>query len=59
MRAISAWRTSGRAATIVDATIAFDEMWTYLGARKEEKRDALWIWTAVVEERAGEQVDRL
>ena len=50
---MSAWRTSGRVATIVASTIAFDEMWTYLGARKAEKRNDLWVWTAVVEERDG------
>ena len=50
---MSAWRTSGRVATIVASTIALDEMWTYLGARKAEKRNALWVWTAVVEERDG------
>ena len=33
--------------------IALDEMWTYLGARKAEKRNALWVWTAVLEERDG------
>ena len=53
MRAISAWRTSGLAETIVASTIALDEMWTYLGARKGEKRNDLWVWTAVVEERDG------
>ena len=53
MRAMSAWRTSGRAATIAASTIAFDEMCTYLGARKAEKRNDLWVWTAVVEERDG------
>ena len=26
-------------------------MWTYLGARVGEKRNDLWVWTAVVEER--------
>ena len=53
MRAISAWRASGRVAPIVASTIALDEMWTYLGAKKEEKRNDLWVWTAVVEERDG------
>ena len=53
MRAISAWRASGRVAPIVASTIALDEMRTYLGARKEEKRNDLWVWTAVVEERDG------
>ena len=53
MRAISAWRASGRVSTIVASTIALDEMWTYLGARKAEKRNGLRVWTAVVEERDG------
>ena len=30
-----------------------DEMWTYLGAGKSEKRNDLSIWTTVVEERDG------
>ena len=50
---MSAWRASGRVATIVASTIALDEMWTYLGARVGEKRNDLWVWTAVVEERDG------
>ena len=50
---MSAWRTSGRVSTIVASTIALDEMWTYLGTREAEKRNALWVWTAVVEERDG------
>ena len=33
--------------------IAFDEMWTYQQARHGDKRQDLWIWTAVVEEPAG------
>ena len=33
--------------------IALDEMWTYLGARVGEKRNDLWVWTAVIEERDG------
>ncbi len=50
---MSAWRASGRVSTIVASTIALDEMWTYLGARVSEKRNDLWVWTAVVEERDG------
>ena len=50
---MSAWRASGRVSTIVASTIALDEMWTYLGVRKEEKRNDLWVWTAAVEERAA------
>ena len=33
--------------------ISFDEMWTYVGARRKGKRQAVWIWTAVVEEVDG------
>ena len=28
-------------------------MWTYLGIRRGERRQDLWIWTAAVEERDG------
>ena len=45
--------SSGRVATIDASTIALDEMWTYWGARKAEKRNELWGWTAAVEERNG------
>ena len=57
MRAMSAWRTSGRVATIAASTIALDKMWTYWGARKAEKRNELWGWTAAVEERDGSRMD--
>ena len=40
MSAISAWRTSGRVATIDASTIALNEMWTYLGDRKERWKSA-------------------
>ena len=33
--------------------ISFDEMWTYLGARRGEQRREVWIWTAVVEAANG------
>lgn len=33
--------------------ISFDEMWSYVGARRKGKRREVWIWTAVVEERDG------
>ena len=45
--------TRGLAAIIAASTIAFEEIWTYWGARKGEKRNDLWVWTAVVEERDG------
>ena len=28
-------------------TVSFDEMWTYLGVRRGENRQSVWIWTAV------------
>ena len=34
-------------------TISFDEMWTYVGVRKGDRRQSVWIWTAVMEERHG------
>ena len=50
-----AWRTSGRRDSVRASIVAFDEMWTYLGVRRGERRQDLWIWTAVVvvEERDG------
>ncbi len=33
--------------------IAFDEMGTYVGARRRGKRREVWIWTAVIEEADG------
>ena len=41
MRAMSAKRASGGAATIAASTIALDEIWTYLCARRKEKRNYL------------------
>ena len=35
--------------------IAFDEMRTYQQARHGDKRQDLWIWTAVVEEPDGQR----
>ena len=35
--------------------ISFDAMWTYVGARRGEKRQEAWIWTAVVEEADGKR----
>ena len=33
--------------------ISFDEMWSYLGVRKGEKRRSVWVWTAMIEEADG------
>ena len=50
---MSVRRASGRAVTIAASTIALDEMWTYVGARRKEKRNSVRVWTAAVEERDG------
>ena len=33
--------------------LALDEMWTYAGVRRGEKRQSAWIWTAAWEEEDG------
>ena len=33
--------------------ISLDAAWTYLGCRKGEQRQSVWIWTAVVVESSG------
>ena len=48
-----AWRTSGGRDSVRASIVAFDEMWTYLGVRRGERRQDLWIWTAVVAELDG------
>ena len=53
LRRFQAWRTSGRPGGVRASIMAFDEMWTYLGIRRGARRQDLWIWTAVVEERDG------
>ena len=50
MRAMGA---SGESETIAAFTIAFDEMWTYAGARRKEKRHSVRVWTEVMEEIDG------
>ena len=35
------------------ATAACDELWTYRGVRRGERRESWWIWTAVVAEKDG------
>ena len=44
------WRTSGRPGSVCVSIMAFDEIWTYLGIRRGERRQDLWIWIAVVED---------
>ena len=43
-------RTGDPSGRLPAAVIAYDEMWTYQQARRGDKRQDLWIWTAVVEE---------
>ena len=55
---ISGGARSGRKRSISEwllkkGAITLDEMWTYLGARVGEKRNDLWVWTAVVAVRDG------
>ena len=53
LRERSAQRTEGAAWREPAAVVACDEMWTYRGVRRGEKRESWWIWTAVVEETDG------
>ncbi len=50
MTRLRAERQPGMASARV---ISFDEMWTYVGARRGEKRREVWNWTAVVVEADG------
>ena len=43
------WRTSGRPSSVRASIVAFDNMWTYLGVRRGERRKDLWILTVVAE----------
>ena len=42
-----------RPAGVQAVVISLDEAWTYLGCRKGERRQSVWIWTAVVVESSG------
>ena len=53
MRAMSANRASVGAAAIAVLTIVIVEIWTYAGARRKEKRNSVWVWSAVIGERDG------
>ena len=55
MRRRGSQRTADPAGHQPAAVIAFDEMWTYQQARHGDKRQDLWIWTAVVEEPDGQR----
>ena len=53
LRALGGERTAGRAGQQPAVAVSFDEMWTYRGVRRGEKREECWIWTAVVREIDG------
>ena len=53
MRRRSEQRSGGVDGVQPAAVIACDEMWTYQKARRQGKRQELWVWTAVVEETDG------
>ena len=37
-------------------SISLDEMWTYVGARRGEKRNSKFIWTAIIEDKGKKVV---
>ena len=43
-----AWVTMQRQRCGIVPAIYFDEMWTYQRARRGQKRQEAWIWTAVI-----------
>ena len=53
MRRRGQQRTADPAGRQPAAVVAYDEMWTYQLARHGDKRQDLWIWTAIVEEPDG------
>ena len=48
-------RATRRPGAPLARVISFDEMWSYVGARRRGKRREVWIWTAVVEEADGQR----
>ena len=52
MRVLVAQRAGRRRLKPV-RVISFDELWTYVGARRKGKRREAWVWTAIVEEGDG------
>ena len=53
LRERSAERTAGLAGRQPAVAVSGDEMWTYRGVRRGERRENCWIWTAVVRELDG------
>ena len=53
MRRRGEQRNEGVAGVQPAAVIAWNEMWTYQKARFQDKRQELWVWTAVIEKTDG------
>ena len=53
MRERNELRREGLAARQAAVVVSCDEMWTYRGARRGDKREECWVWTAVVREADG------
>ena len=53
MRERNERRAQGMAGRQPAVAVSCDEMWTYRGCRRGEKRENCWIWTAVVRELDG------
>ena len=53
LRKLGEERTEGLAGRQPAVAVSCDEMWTYVGARRQGKRREAWIWTAVVRELDG------
>ncbi len=51
---LSVQRASRQMGQSCARVISFDEMWTYVGARRRDKRRSVWIWTAVVESQTAD-----
>ena len=53
MRERNERRREGLTARQAAVVVSCDEMWTYLGARRGDKREECWVWTAVIREADG------
>ena len=53
LRERNARRREGRAVRQAAVVVSCDEMWTCRGARRGEKREDCWAWTAVAREASG------
>ena len=53
LRERSERRVQGMAGRQPALVVSCDEMWTYRGVRRRDKREDCWVWTAVVREADG------